>query len=78
MLLMIKSMTNVLPGCYIIDRKNKVIHNKINDMCIAWMLIHGKINAIHNNINDISITWMLIRCENNPIHSKINDVLPKC
>ena len=35
--------------------KNNVIHNKINDICIAWILNHCKNNAIHCKINDICI-----------------------
>ena len=50
-------MIYVLLGCQIII-KNNIIHCKINDICIVWMLNHYKNNAIHNKINDICIAWM--------------------
>ena len=40
--------------------KNNAIHCKINDMCIAVMLIHYKNNAHHAKVNDICIALMLI------------------
>jgi len=49
------------------------IHCKINDICIAWILIHCKNNAIHCKINDICTAWMLIPSKNNATHYTINE-----
>ena len=48
--------------------------NKINDICIAWMLTHCKNKANHCKINDICIAWRLTLCKNNAIHCKSNDI----
>ena len=59
----------------LIHRKNTATHCKINDICIAWMLLLCNDNAIHCEINDtLRIAWMLIQCKNDAIHCKINDM----
>ena len=57
---------------------NNVIHCKINDICIAWMLSHCKNNAIHCKLNDICIAWTLTLCKNNATHCKNNDICIVC
>ena len=52
--------------------KNNAIHNNINSICIARVLIHRKNNAVHCKINDMRVAWMLVHCKNNTIHCKIN------
>ena len=49
-------------------------HYKINDSCIALMLIHRKNNANHCKITDNCIALMLIHCKNNANHCRINDI----
>ena len=54
--------------------KNISIHDRINNICTAWMPIHCKNNAIHYTINNICTARMLIHCNNNAIHYKINNI----
>ena len=38
---------------------NNVIHCKVKDTCIAWVLTHCKNNAIHCKNDDVGVAWML-------------------
>ena len=59
-------MICVLPGCQ--SREKNAVHNKINDICIAWVLSRCKNNTSHCKVNDICIANMLTHCERKATH----------